>query len=291
MNARHPHNPAPCRVSGFPRAFSLIEVLVATAVLALLMVLLLQVVTGTMQSTRIVTQQLDATESARRAIDILSADISRASTGGETSIACSANGGVALLLPGRGPSTSSKSVRWLGVSHATAAEDFIRSYSVIDWTSSTPFADAIAAAGAAASADTGGITTAPGVLAVSILYRLADGSLTNHAGLGSEFTAATTWNGQTIPADWKVLLPASEVMTPAKWVVAIDITLACADPQNLAILQSSGKLASLKASFAKPVPAGKTPSQFFETVIGAEPGLPAPARAAIRHLTRTLRLP
>jgi len=68
------------------RAFTVIELLFAMAVLAMILVMMVQVVNGILQSTRTQSQQMDSVATARRALDTMLTDIQSAVIGESSTI-------------------------------------------------------------------------------------------------------------------------------------------------------------------------------------------------------------
>ncbi len=133
--------------SPFSQAFTILELLVATAVMALMLVLLLQITNHTMQASKMATQQMDATQSARQALDVLSSDIAHAVlTGGATILTQDSGGAPALafLTSGRGPDTAAAPSRFLAVSYQLVVNQLQRGYKAIGWSSPYLLDEAVA---------------------------------------------------------------------------------------------------------------------------------------------------
>lgn len=106
-----PHQPGAC-------AFTLIEVLAATAVLSLLLVLTLQILSNTNTAIRTADRRMDASSQARAALDRIEADFSTALLGyGATAICTKAAAGgtasIGFLCRSRAREAASGSPAWL----------------------------------------------------------------------------------------------------------------------------------------------------------------------------------
>ncbi len=274
-----------------PAAFTVIEVLVASAVLALLLVLLLQMANYTLQASRVTTQKLNATQAARRVIDTLSSDLAGAVSNGATVLYQPDGGSVSLSLvtAGRGPANAALPTRFLAVNYRLAGYQIIRSYEAVGW-NVTDWLTAAAAAGTSTNRS----LLAPGILQFAVLALLEDGTTAVVLASGTSIppSALTSWRvpaggmfeGQVVPADWSALVrvkPPSTLIQPR--VRALLAAIAAVDEQNFQLLSESQR-----DLFAQPLTAD--PVKEWETVLNGA-SLPGSARTAIRFYSKILPLP
>lgn len=266
------------------KAFTVLELLVAMAVLALILAVMLQITNGILRATLTQNQQLDATAAARRALDILGTDLERAIVGPNSALLVpnSATNRLLSFLTSRGgPGTANH--RFLAVSYATNANhDLQRLYASI------PYADAnLPLACANATFTTPAEPLASGILAFDI-RALADGGtsypVTNAA---SAHWATNSYNGLAISSAFKALLTPSASFAGGltNRTRALEIWIASIDPQNLRLLQSSSQLASLIATLR-----AKTPSEWRTTIDDAT-NIPPVVKSGIRIQKKSLPAP
>jgi prepilin-type N-terminal cleavage/methylation domain-containing protein len=228
--------------------FTILELLVSMAVLAIILVMLLQVVNGLLQSTRTQNQQMDSVASARRALDVMAADLQNAVVGDSSAILVPAAAGsnlFALLAARRGPNGSA-SPRFLPVSYFTnSSNQLVRSYGSVDFGQT----DFLAAA-------TNTLTTpveplAKGILGIQVR---AITEATNFAipAAASPSWATNNYNGLTVPGNWLAVITRSPVFASSltNRTRALEIWIAAVDDQNFQILKDSSKLAVAQSLLA-----------------------------------------
>jgi prepilin-type N-terminal cleavage/methylation domain-containing protein len=253
------------------RAFTLIEVLVATAVLALILVMMLGVTNGILSSTRAQNQQMDSVASARRALDVLTSDIGAAVIGPSSSIllpSVASTNLLALVAQRRGPD-SAGSPRFLAVRYSTNSDALYRSYDAVSF-ASTDFLNP--AAGAATTTSTNPL--APGILAVRILEKGVVGT-----------SATNTYAGFPVPVGWSALAtPASPLgASVTNRTRALEIWVTAIDPQGLSLLTNSGQLATAKSLL------GSDPTHWRAAIDASD--LSSATKSALRVLNKTVSLP
>lgn len=263
-------------------AFTILELLAAFAVVALVLVLLLQIANQTLQASRTTTQQLNATQDARRALDMLASDIANAViTGGATILFQGQNPPtLAMLTTGRGPNGQGAIAnRFIGVSYELNNREFIRGYSAVEYTTSNLLTEI---ENAATPPDKS--VLAKGVLQFTVLANLEDGTtkpldnLPNSAEVGS----GGSYSGYTVPSNWTALVPASyPVNKTAPRVRSLLVAIATVDEQNLSTFE--GKL----PTFTQP---SSDPVSTWESELASQ-DIPDPLRAAIRFQSKTIPLP
>lgn len=262
--------------------FTILEVLVAAAVLALVLVMMLQVTEGILRSTRAQNQQMDSVAAARRALDVLVNDLKSAVSGNSAAIlarTAPSDDILALLTQRRGPQGAAGH-RFLAVQYSTnSAGQLLRSYR------SATFAETNLLQSAALPPTPPLQPLAEGILAFRVFARTQDGStnLLSSSG-GSGWAATGSYNGLPVPSGWQALItPAATWSASGNRATALEIWLAALDPQNFSLLQSSGTLGNAQAALAG------TPDTWRNTFDGAS--LPSPAKSALRILHRTVPLP
>lgn len=293
-------------LSSAHHAFSLVEIMVAVSVLALLLVLLLQVVNGTLVSSRTANQQMDATGAARRALDVMASDIQNSVVGPiATLLGSTPPSRLAMLTQGRGPNTSPSTPRFLAVQYVLSngnspvADTLQRSYSAVSWTTTD-----LLAATTNGSAGTANLAT--GVLALSIQAILENGDRRDvnvapgpkqaWGVKGGDPYPPSTGNATItrVPNGFTALVP-STPPTPTPLdastarVLAIEITLVAIDEQNYKLLKQTGTLSIARNAFS--ATGTDLPAARWAQAINTLNGVPRPAQTAMRVLTRTVSLP
>lgn len=272
--------------------FTILELLVAMAVMAMMLVLLLQITNHTMQVSKTATQQLDSTQSARQILDALSSDIAHAVlTDGSTILTQAAGGAptLAFLTSGRGPDITPS--RFLAVSYKLENNMVSRAYKAIGWADiPTTYSCTLYAAEAALYSPDSTSTLSTGILQFSVLAILEDGTMVsllappaNAAGV----SGTVPFEGQTVPAGWTALVPARPpvpvlLIPSTARARALFVAIASIDEQNLSLLGPSA-ITFTQATTSDPVAA-------WETELAAK-SLPGPARAAIRFNSKVIPFP
>lgn len=271
------------------RAFTLLEVLTSTAVLAIVLVMMFQVTDGIQRSTRLQNQQMDSVAAARRALDVIVADLQTAVIGpfsallGNTTASSGAK--FAVLTSRRGPSGAAGH-RFLSARYShTPAGELWRAYNSVSFNGTANLLAAAAAEPAAANQP-----LAEGVLAFRCFAVTRSGAkfdITIPAGSGAEWAAQSDYNGLAVPGGWQAVVTASSQplsqQSGADFVTALEVWVAAVDPQTLDLLQTTGALASAQSALAG---APAVWRQTFDTA-----ALPASAKSALRILNRTVPLP
>jgi type II secretory pathway pseudopilin PulG len=273
-------------------AFTVLELLVATAVMAMLLVLLLQITNHTLQASKTATQQMDSTQSARQALDVLSSDIASAlTTDGATLLTQTVNGApsLAFLTAGRGP--SSTPTRFLAVNYKLESNQLLRAYKAVDWSSPSLLA---AAETASATPDSTSVL-AEGILQFAVLAVLENGDMVSLLAPPANAAGASgtvLFEGQTVPTLWSALVPSrSPIPSPLNFntarVRALLVAIASVDGQNFGLL-SSGQ----RALFTNPSSSGPTSDPVIAWEAALQAGsVPSAARSAIRFHSKVIPLP
>ena len=242
--------------------------------------MLVQVVNGVLQSSRTQSQQMDSVSTARRAIDVLTADLQNAVVGGNAGILvpeAAASNVIALLTSRRGPSAVADH-RFLAVRYSTNADNqLMRAYGSVDFTRTDLLSSAIAGSNPVEP-------LAKGILGIQV-RALADGTNSYPATEAASANWATTnYNGIAPPAGYKALL--THAATFASGLTnrtrALEIWIAAVDDQNFSVLSNSGNLSVVRGAM------GADPSAWRTSIDDA--AIPAQAKAGIRILKKTIPL-
>ena len=263
-------------------AFTLVEILTATAVLALLLALMLQIVNGILQSTKIQNQQMEATSAARRVLDVVSQDLQGAIVGEDVSILVATNGGDFLLgfLTSRHGTNGSADHRFLAVEYATnGAYELCRHYASVPFSETALFS-------AITNATNGACPLAVGILGIRIRAVTEATNLPVSSGPSPNW-ATTSYNGNPVPDGYAALITTTPdfAATMTNRTRALEVWLAAVDDQNYRLLSSLGALATVSTLLSTT----NHPSSWRDSLDAAS--LPGPAKSAIRILTKTITLP
>ena len=262
------------RADGQSAGFSLIELLTAMAVLAMILVMLMQVVNGILQSTQTQSQQIESVETARRMLDIIETDLSLAVVGENSAILVKTGGdshGLAFLSDRRGPVDPQ---RCLAVRYDRDGDTRItRSYDSVDFDERNLLAAAVNPTNTTVLSD--------GILAFQI--RINTGN-TNYSATDTATAnwATNNYNGVATPSGWKALVTESPSFASglSNRAQSMQIWVAAVDRQNLALVDTN----SIGAIF------GPDPRSWRAAVDSAA-DLPPRVKAGIRILNKTLTLP
>lgn len=263
-------------------AFTILELLVSMAVLALVLVMMVQVVNGLLQSTKTQTQQMDSVASARRAMDVMATDFRNAVVGESAAILVPAGAGsnvFALLTTRRGVSDGTTN-RFLAVRYSTnASNQLIRSYGSVFFAST----DLLAATVSAATQS--GDPLAKGILGIQA-RAVGDGTNTYPlTSAASANWATTSYNGITPPLGYQALVTRAPAFAAdlTNRTRAIEIWIAAVDQQNYNLLTNSSKLTVAQTAL------GSDPQAWRAALDACD--IPAQAKSGIRVLNKTIQLP
>ena len=264
--------------------FSLIELLAAMAVLAVVMAMLLQVVDGILACTRMQSQQMDSLGAARGALDTMALDLSGAVVGESSAVLVSStSNNLALITDRRGANSTDH--RYLAVIYSLAGSKLIRTYRSV----SSSETDLLAAASNTNSVISSGTSTlGDGILSMSM--RILTSSPSNsglQSGTNTDTSnyATNTYNGFTVPSGWKALITTSPAFatTLSNRAQALEVWIAAVDPQNNILLQQTGARGIAQASL------GSDPTVWRSEVDAAN--IPRPVKSSIQILNKTIPLP
>jgi len=268
-----------------PKGFTILEVLVASAILAMILVIMLQVINGIMRATLIQNQQMDSVASARRALDVMATDIEQGVVGNNAAILAPAAAGSATnlaLLTSRGGPLGSSSHRFLAVAYSTnESNQIFRSYGSVTYNATA--ADLLDSAANATTTPTEPL--AKGILRLSI-RALADGAnVYEISDSASANWATNSYNGLKPPSGFKAILTTTPSFASGltNRTRALEVWIAAVDEQNLSILHKTSKLTVAQAAL------GTDPAVWRDQVDVAD--IPPQTKAAIRILKKTISTP
>lgn len=256
-------------------AFTLIELITSMAVLAMVMALLLQVVNGILQSTRMQSQQMDSTGAARRALDIMALDLSRAVVNESTAVLVGPTK-LAMITDRRG--TNASNHRFLAVTYSMNGTQLLRTYRSVSF-------NEVDLLTAAQDANNAVVTTlTDGILAWNLQVRTSSGPQAA-ATTSSANYATNNYNGFTVPTGWSALTTTSPAFASSltNRAQALEVWIAAVDDQNQRILKDSGTLATAQSALST------NPALWRSEIDSAN--IPLPAKSSIRILNKTIPLP
>jgi len=271
ITSPNPQSPIKNRQS---TAFTILELLVAMAVLAIILVMLIQVVNGLLQSTRIQSQKMDSTAAARQALDVMAMDLQNAVVGENAAILAPTATGTtlfSLITSRRGPLGSS-TPRFLAVSYGMTNNQISRSYGSVAFTQTNLINPTLGTATVPVE------PLAKGILAVQVraITETTNFPITSTA---SANWATTNYNGTPVPIGYQAILTRTPAFSSAftNTTRALEIWIAAIDEQNAKLIPASYK------------PSNSDPAAWQAEIDGA--GIPAQAKASIRILNKTIPLP
>jgi len=266
-------------------AFTLVELLTATAILSLLLVLMFQIVSEILQSTKVQNQQMESVAAARRALDVMACDLQNAVVGEDVSILVPSGPGTnlfSLMAYRKGPNGGDATNRFLAVSYSTNGSDqLFRSYGSVDY-SQTNFLTASYAT------NTPPYPLASHILGVEVLAvtESTNYPLTNAPEANWATNAYNNTNPNT-PDGFNALITTKPNFASGltNRTYALQVWIAAVDEQNYALLTNTGKLDVVKAALAN----ASDPSGWRDAVDAAS--IPTPSKSGIRILDKTITLP
>ena len=269
-------------------AFSLIEVLVAAAVLSMLLVLMFQIVNGILQSTNTQNQQMEAVAGARRVLDVLSADLQHAVVGEDTAILVGSTAenptNLAFLTTRRGPSRSTGH-RFLAVSYATnGSNQIIRNYDTVDF-QKKGLLDATTNVLSNSILASGILAFQARAVTDNTNYGFTNAPEPNWASTNTDDSGLPSYNGHSGVPGFNVLITGSPNFASGftNKTHAIEVWIASVDEKDFSILTNSGKLANLQGVFSG------DPAGWREIVDAAD--IPGKVKSGIRILNKTIPVP
>lgn len=267
MKSAHSHGVPAAGATGF----TLIELLTAVAVLALVLVMMLQVVNGVLQSTQLQNRQMDTVSSVRRALDALAADLRLCAISDSSTVLVGDNGEIVLLARRRGPEGATDH-RLLAVKYATnGGGDILRSYGSLPYTNTSPLEAAVVHANTVS-------TNASGILQMQVRV-ITESTNYPASASASENWATNSYNRLPVPTGYKALIAAgprfaTDLTNRAR---AIEIWVAATDPQSAEILGTNS------------ISWDPDPANWRDNI--DEANIPPRVKSAARVLNKTIPLP
>lgn len=284
-------------VAGDCRAgFSLIEVLTATAVLAIILVLMVQITDGILSSTRTQNRQLDSVAAARRALDTLTIDFATALFNTEATALLrqpAANQPFLAMVCNRpGPvGSGAGNHRFLAVQYEynPSEGNLYRNYKSVLFDSSS---ENLLQRATGSGFQTPSIPIAQGILGLSVEVLTMTGDKTLNDSPSPSWAAPNLgspgdrdYNGLQVPSGWLALIPpyAPFAARPSETSTAIRVWIAATEPQTLELLEKTGKLTNALTIFNNHSP------KDWRAVLD-QSSLPPAAKSSTRILQRTFPL-
>lgn len=261
---------------------TLVEMLVAAGVLALMLVLIFQVIEEVLSATRTQNQGIEAVSSARRLLDVMTIDLQNAVIGGDATVVAPSSGGTTLfaLVANRRGAASTNATRFLAVSYSlNNSNQVIRSYGSVGF-SRTNLIQAALNASTNAS-----IPLVSGVLGIQVRAVTDSADYPLSGSVSPNWAVTGKYRGHPVPPGCNAIVTRASgfpaVLTNC--TRAIEVTVAIADEANCGILKSSGNLGTVTSVLGEETSAWR----------GAVDGLALPGRlkSAVRIITKTIPLP
>jgi len=265
-------------------AFTLVELLTATAILSLLLMLMFQIVSEILQSTKLQNQQMESIASARRALDVMACDLQNAVVGEDVSILVPSGPGTtnlfSLMAYRRGPNGDATN-RFLAINYSTNGSDqLFRSYGGVDYLQ-TNFLSV-----------TNATNTPPYPLASHILgvEALAVTERTNYSlTTNPEANWATNQYNSTnnTPDGFNALITAKPNFASGltNRTYAMQIWIAAVDEQNYSVLTHNSDFYSKVKDALSGDPLG------WRDQVDSNRNIPSTIKSGIRILSKTITLP
>lgn len=258
------------------RAFTLIELLAAMAVLALVLAFLVQLASQTMTATRSSHQQMEASQQGRIVLDSLSADLANLVAQNGLGILAKETGGnveLAFLTRSRGPKGSP--TRFLAVAYVLNGNDLQRQTFPIDWDTVVLPDTALLAVTSPSSIS----VLASGILRFNATATLDDGDIVTLSGLPA---SAKQTNGSAFVQLVPSIPPVSSLLPK---VASLTVAVAPLSEKNL---QLAGDMAVKLGDLEN----GKTALAVWSSSIalGKLASLPAPAVAGLQLSQQTYEI-
>lgn len=272
------------------KGFTLIEVLVAVAVLAIVLVILLAISSGTLTTTQIFHQRMDASAEGRGAIDAVSGDLANAVTRRGLAIFArqastpEANAEIAFVTQGRGATAES---RFMSVAYQLDAEGNLNRYSdVVLWNDQNLSEKAVDVLSKGHFSIVG-----RGVLRFSVVATLDNGAVVPL----TDSSANSSWKipvGVVAPTSFSAMNFFDGTL---RRVRSLTIGIVGLDEQNYRLLNEMGKVDAVIAAFPAPELVGdsiaNTPADWAAMLVTrsnpALGSLPSPVVAALQVTQHT----
>lgn len=264
--------------------FTLVELLVASAVVALALGVLLQILGGAVQATDAIHRKLDAAAAAQSVLDALDADLQSAVTAQGLTVFAKPQGANSVLAFLTQSRTASAGSRCLAVSYALSSNGTVERRALpVSWTGTGLVGETLAAA-----ALPEGSPLAEGILRFEIIAELEDGS---RVPLG----ANAVWNDAAVNRQAVTEGFSGCNLTEARGgrlrVLSLSVGIVALDAKGYRLLVSLGKTGEVASVFASPSP-NQTPAEAWEPKLtdGSLAGVPPVIAGGLQVRQRTLLL-
>jgi prepilin-type N-terminal cleavage/methylation domain-containing protein len=271
------------------RAFTLIEVLASIAVMALMLVLLQQIINGTMAASRRAHQQASSSLAAQSTLDTLAIDLSNLVTvNGATVFVkedADKNISIAFLTAGRRSVNAPDNTRYMAVLYQKVNNQIIRSSWPVTWSDTD-----VAKAATTRLASCLESIVADNIIGFQGAFLTNDGSVAQ-LGSNGNWAASATTQGQAPAGQFKALVLApggNEFATASQpYVRSLVAAVAALDDQSVQL----AKINDLATAMGTPAQ-GQTPQQHWNTILsgGHMDGVPDPVVSSLRTAETTFLL-
>jgi prepilin-type N-terminal cleavage/methylation domain len=267
------------------RGFTLVELLVAMAVMGLLLFLMLQMSSQSLEVTRTSRQKIESEKRARTVLDALSADFANRVDGPNTPVFVRQAGGnlqLLFLTRSRGPADAAD-FRFLAVAYEWSENRILRKTAPVEWNQADllpPMLEALSSGTSSVLAD--------GILRFEASAILSDGTRTPLDTNASVSWLSGTWQGAGLPAGFKAVLDRGFNQSELR-VHALVIGVAAIDDSNLEKLSRLG----IDGLDLLPVATGAdSPGDVWSEVLttGIPSGVPAEVLSSLAVLQQTFPL-
>ena len=261
---------------------TLVEVLVAVGVLALMLVLIFQVIEEVLTATRTQNQGIEAVSSARRLLDVMTIDLQNAVIGGDATMVAPTSGGTNLfaLVSNRRGAAFTNATRFLAVSYSlNDSNQVVRSYGSVGFARTNLLSAALNASTNAS------IPLASGVLGIQVRAVTDSTNYPLSAPVSPNWAVTGRYRGNPVPPGYNAIVTRASGFSAGltNCTRAVDVTVAITDEGDYAILKSSGSLGAVTSALSGDSSGWR----------GAVDGLAIPGRlkSAIRIIEKTIPLP
>lgn len=261
---------------------TLVEVLVAVGVLALMLVLIFQVIEEVLTATRTQNQGIEAVSSARRLLDVMTIDLQNAVIGGDATMVAPTSGGTNLfaLVSNRRGAASTNATRFLAVSYSlNDSNQVVRSYGSVGFARTNLLSAALTASTNAS------IPLASGVLGIQVRAVTDSTNYPLSAPVSPNWAVTGRYRGNPVPPGYNAIVTRASGFAArmTNCTRAVEISVAIADEATCGILKSSGSLGTVTSALS-----GDS-SGWRGTVDGL--AIPGRLKSAIRIIKKTIPLP
>jgi type II secretory pathway pseudopilin PulG len=261
---------------------TLVEVMVAVGVLALMVVLIFQVIEEVLTATRTQNQGIEAVSSARRLLDVMTIDLQNAVIGGDATVVAPSLGGTNLfaLISNRRGAASTNATRFLAVSYSlNDSNQVIRSYGSVGFARTNLLSAALNASTNAS------IPLASGVLGIQVRALTDSADYPLSGSVSPNWAVTGKYRGHPVPPGYNAIVTRASGFSAGltNCTRAIEVTVAIADEATCGILKSSGNLGTVTSALSGDSSGWRGAVDVLD--------LPGCHKSAIRIIEKTIPLP